>query len=405
MTSVKVRIVALTIALLVIMGAVLDCSKRNPVKRDEPTVTWARAYGSDQIDIGRSVAVSSTGGYLVAGYTRPMTQGSADICLLATDAKGDSLWSRVWGGPEDDVGWSAAATDDGGYLVAGWIQTLSANQTEMYIVKVDASGGTIWERTLVAGEQQWASSAAKTDDGGFVVVGGISTVGMVYYCAYLVKLNSSGDTLWTKKYNYRSRSSGYAVAQIRDGGYLVAGYTFRGDGYDGYVVKTDSVGDTVWTRTIGGEPDDVAYSVVETIDGDYVFAGYTESSGAGRKDVWVVKVSPFGGIVWERTFGGPQHDYGYSVAATADGGCVVVGTLHAPDSAGRDMYLIRLDVAGDSLWTRRHGTSADEEGYSVACTHDGGYIVTGTTHSSAIGHGTYADIYVVKTDANGEVAD
>lgn len=391
------------LALFVATGALLHCHKRNPVKKDEPVITWTRAFGSNQIEQGQSVALTSDGGYLIAGYTQNMTPGSADFCLLATDAKGDSLWSRVWGNSAEDIGMSIVADGSGGYLLVGMTESEATGIDEIYMARIDGAGGTVWEKTLSPGERQWAMSVAKTNDSGFVLAGGLYTSDPHHRSwAYLVRINSQGDTLWTRKYAKASAEVATSVISVRDGGYVLAGASSNGyNRYDGYLVKTDAIGDTVWTRTFGGAEEDIVNSVTETVDGSYVAVGHTVSSGAGSKDIWVVKFSSTGELIWERTFGEANWDHGRSVAATPDGGCIVVGTLF---SNGREVYLIKLDAAGDSLWTQLHGVSGGEFGMAVALTPDGGYIVAGVTHSPEIGHNTYADIYLIKTDAHGKVS-
>ncbi|MHC4540800.1 MAG: hypothetical protein ACYS74_13625, partial [Planctomycetota bacterium] len=157
---------------------------------------------------------------------------------------------------------------------------------------------------------------------------------------------------------------GSSVQQTTDGDYIVAGYTYSfGTGSsDVYLIKTDPSGDTLWTRTYGGSDIDYGYSVLQTTDGDYIVAGETQSFGAGPGDVYLIKTDPSGDTLWTRTYGGNGHDWGQSVQQTTDGGYIVSGQTNSFGPGQADVYLIKTDAVGDTLWTRTYGGYYYEEG-------------------------------------------
>jgi hypothetical protein len=181
-------------------------------------------------------------------------------------------------------------------------------------------------------------------------------------------------------------------------GYIIAGYTnsFGAGNSDVYLIKTNSAGDTLWTRTYGGGEDDVGYSVQQTTDGGYVIAGYTNSFGAGNSDVYLIKTDASGDTLWTRTYGSNNNDYGYSVQQTEDGGYVIAGYTRFYS----DVYLIKTDSLGGTLWTRTYGGVDNDYGYSVQQTTDVGYVIVGLTESFGAG---YSDVYLIKTDPDGIV--
>jgi hypothetical protein len=164
-----------------------------------------------------------------------------------------------------------------------------------------------------------------------------------YYDFYLVKIDSLGDTLWTKTYGGSSSDRAYSVQQTADGGYVVAGYTSSfGTGLnDFYLVKTDSQGDTLWTRTYGGDGDDIARSVQQAADGGYVLAGSTESFGAGNSDFYLVKTDSQGDTLWTRTHGGSSHENANCAQQTTDGGYIVAGYSYSFGAGEYDFYLVK----------------------------------------------------------------
>ena len=106
----------------------------------------------------------------------------------------------------------------------------------------------------------------------------------------------------------------------------------------------------VWDRTYGGAEDDVAYSIVALADGGFAVAGYTKSKGNGGRDMWVLRLDEAGNVVWDKTFGGAWGDVASSIVALSDGGFAVAGKTDSKiDSNQRvaDMRVLRLDEAGN----------------------------------------------------------
>jgi hypothetical protein len=149
---------------------------------------------------------------------------------------------------------------------------------------------------------------------------------------------------------------GYSVQPTFDGGYIIAGATssYGAAGKDVYLVKTNSAGDTVWTRRYGGPGDDEANSVRQTSDGGYIIAGYTESYGVigtDGGDVWLIKTDGAGDTDWTRTFGGPEYDCGWSVQQTSDDGYIIAGTTRSFGAGDNDVCLVRTDANGNDVKT------------------------------------------------------
>ncbi|MDI6841007.1 MAG: T9SS type A sorting domain-containing protein [bacterium] len=297
---------------------------------------------------------------------------------------------------------SAGQTQDGGYALAGWAWC-SPDVRRVYLIKTDQAGNLLWTKryTGVANHDE-GYSVAETQDGGYIIAGFTGEMGPSIWCnAWLIKTNSSGDTIWTKMYG-SGGEGGYSVAQTTDGGYIVAGISLKYGpvNWDIYLIKTDSAGNSLWTKTYGGPNNDYGYSVAQTEDGGYIIAGYTKSYGAGGYDVYLIKTDKVGDILWTKTYGGTRDDYGYSVAQTEDGGYIIAGETKSYGTGTplySNVYLIKTDPVGNTLWTKTYGGASSEMGYSVAQTQDGGYITAGLTFS----WGGSPDAYLIKTDPTG----
>jgi hypothetical protein len=319
------------------------------------------------------------------------------LLLFSLPAFSQQRWERTYGGASDEGGWSVRQTSDGGYIVAGYTGSFG-NGTQVYLIKANASGDTLWTRHYWRGSgSECGRSVQQTLDGGYIIGGWIDYYGT--YQAYLIKTNASGDTLWTRYYGGQGSDFGFSVQQTSDTGYIVAGaYDYSGFTPQAYLIKTNPLGDTLWTRTYGGTGSDGFNSVQLTTDGGYVVAGGTYSSGNNSIQVYLIKTNASGVALWTRNYGGAYYDYGYSVHQTSDGGFIVAGDY---DYSGpnEQVYLIKTNASGDSLWTRNYGGTDYERGYSVQQTSDGGYIVAGQTAS----FGNAFQVYLIKTDANGNV--
>jgi hypothetical protein len=360
--------------------------------------SWWRTYGGASEDRGYSVRQTSDSGYIIAGYT-----WYYDVYLIKTDASGDTLWTRTYGGTNDDVGLSVRQTSDSGYIIAGYTESFGAGTGDVYLIKTNASGDTLWTRTYGDSSSDHGYSVQQTSDGGYIIAGETWSFGAGSYDVYLIKTNASGDTLWTRTYGGTRADGGNSVQQTSDSGYIIAGGTqsFGAGSCDVYLIKTNASGDTQWTRTYGETYDDMGWSVQQTSDGGYIIAGITLSFGAGGCDVYLIKTDANGDTLWTRTYGGTSYDAGHSVQQTSDGGYIIAGITLTFGAGGIDVYLIKTNASGDTLWTRTYGGTDNDWGNSVQQTSDGGYIIAGYTES--FGAGSY-DVYLIKTDTSGQVA-
>jgi hypothetical protein len=364
---------------------------------------FAKTIGGGNDDGANSIIQSSDGGYAVAGWTSSFGAGYWDIYVVKLGSAGNVLWTKTIGGSKYEVANSIIQSSDGGYVVAGWTSSFVAGYYyDIYVVKLDSAGNVLWTKTIGGSYNDWANSIIQSSDGGYVVVGSTSSFGAGIGDIYVVKLDSAGNVLWTKTIGGSSDDFASSIIQSSDGGYVVAGETYSfGAGWDIYVVKLDSAGNVLWTKTIGGSYNDWANSIIQSSDGGYVVAGETESFGAGVTDIYVVKLDSAGNVLWTKTIGGSSDDFASSIIQSSDGGYVVAGaTLSFVAGYYYDIYVVKLDSAGNVLWTKTIGGSSDDFASSIIQSSDGGYVVAGETYSFGAGIG---DIYVVKMDANGNV--
>ena len=210
---------------------------------------------------------------------------TSNIEVLLLDLDADEFPTQIHAGhtssaaAHEDEGFSVAQTMDGGYIVAGDTWSFGAGGSDVWLIKTDASGNEIWNKTFGGSGNDGASEVQQTADSGYVIVGG----------SFLYKTDTDGNEQWTQLI-FDSNSS---VDQTSDAGYIVAGHKFNQQRKrDVKLLKTDGDGNELWTRTFGGaNENDHGWSVRETTDGGYIIAGTTRSFGsfgAGNPDVWLI---------------------------------------------------------------------------------------------------------------------
>jgi hypothetical protein len=208
-------------------------------------------------------------------------------------------------------------------------------------------------------DQTYIYSVQQTTDTGFIITGATGNFSTPYIG--LIKTDKNGDTLWTKKYgNPNTTNIGYAVQQTFDGGYVVAGISNTSIGpYDIYLMKTNSTGDTLWTKSYGSPGNDYAYSIKQTTDSGFIIAGSIDYNGLGRSDAFLIKTNAHGDTLWTKSYGGDSIEYANAVELTTDGGFIFIGYTNSfgTNSYDFDIYLIKTDSIGDTLWTKTFGTT------------------------------------------------
>ncbi len=390
----------------------LNTFPSGPIPQEE----WNRTYGGSSDDVGTYGQQTKDGGYIITGYTSSYgadapfswlikVQHRGDLWLIKTDAEGQKEWDRTYGGLGKDLGFFVQQTKDEGYIIVGgkksfWI----IGSYDLWIIKTDAKGNVLWDRTFGGSGEDLGFSVQQTNDDGYIIAGYTSfTNGKK---AWIIKIDSQGNKQLDMATG-RADSEAASIGLTKDGGYIITGYTpSSGSGKeDVWLIKTNSKLHWDWLKTFGGPNRDLGLSVQETEDGGYIIAGLTESFGAGKGDVWLIKTDPKGDLEWDRTFGGSNFDSGASVQQTRDGGYIVTGyntttidnvgsysRLFNSDNIGR-VWLIKTDSEGIELWNETFGGTRNDWGNSVQETRDGGYIITGVTESYGAGK---EDVWLIK---------
>src|SRR3989442_10313638 len=330
--SAHFRAISLVIIVLALSVTISD-SRAIPVfsPSQGPTVSsWVKTYNWIGNSEAHSVDKTADGGYIVAGSTNETTwaiQGSppsvgsdSDGWLLKLDSSGRVQWQRSYRTPGIDALYKVKQTSDGGYIAVGLTRLPNWGDVNAWVLRVDSEGNVLWDNSYGGSQTDQANDVVQTNDGGFLVVGFTYSFGG--FPAWALRLNSGGGIVWQKGYNSTSsEGSANSVVATPDGGFVIAGYyrspitsaTFP----EVWLAKIDSNGGLVWQKTYSGGKSDLGYSVYQTSDGGLVVAGYTSSYGDAFSAIWVLRLDPQGGIIWQKAYGRggmKTFDEDYSVA-------------------------------------------------------------------------------------------
>jgi len=206
---------------------------------DNGTELWNRTFGGTDYDHGWSTQSTSDGGYIIVGGTDSF--GSGDLWLIKIDANGNESWNKTFGGEADDYGFLAKPTSDGGYMVAGTCSCGAGNK-DFWLIKTDADGNEIWNKTFGGEADDDMSSAQQTLDGGYIMTGYTSSFGAEVKDIWLVKTDANGNKSWDMSFGGMGDDVGSCVQQTSDGGYIITGSTQSSEAgdYDIWLIKVST---------------------------------------------------------------------------------------------------------------------------------------------------------------------
>jgi len=368
-------------------------------------ITFHKTYGRTEYNWAYSVRQTFDGGYIASGGSRNLNNPDNDAYIVKTDAYGDTLWTLLIAGVSDqDMAASVKQTTDSGFIVGGYTYDPLTFHYSPSLIRLNANGDTLWTKMY----RVWicnnihcsdvTTDVLQTSDGGFVITGRFETQPISgSRNVFLIKTDTVGNRLWSKVYESGTYCEPGYLVQTPDSGFLIAGWSNGSSLGDVYLIRTDEAGDTLWTRYFGGSSSDFAMSIEPTNDSGFVICGYTQSFGAGEWDIYLIKTDANGDTLWTRTYGGAGTDYGFSAWQTSDGGYIVSGrTLSF--STDDKVYLIKTDSLGNVLWSKIYGKSIYNYRNAVVPTDDGGYIIGAEYfHTDSLS----SDLYLIKTDADG----
>lgn len=406
-----------------------------------PAIDWQNTIGGSANDFLRSGLQTEDNGLLLGGYSVSPTSGDKsegvigggifdyDYWVVKTDSAGNIEWENTIGGNDNDRLYKITS-DSNGYILAGYSESIvSGDKTiarygvsDYWILKLNLDGDILWQKVFGGSSTDIAYSIECTSDGGYIV-GGSSASGISgnksqnsygSYDWWVLKLDSLGNLQWQKAIGGSSSDELRDIHQTADGGYIVAGFSSSGISgnksetvfgmSDYWIVKLDNLGNIVWQNTIGGSGYDQAMTVIQNSDGDFIVGGYSSSGISGEKtavskgnyDWWILKLDEIGSIIWQKTIGGSNIDYLYSIVQAQDTGYLLAGQSYSGLSGDKtlasfgnyDYWIVYVDTAFAIKWQNCFGGGDLDESHFVFEKPDGKIVVGGSSESGISGNKT-----------------
>ena len=380
-----------------------------------PTATNAIGdlqWGSTPSELPEWLGLNATTGAIDVDTSNPKTL--ENLVLTAVDqgdlASASTLplsiavygpeWIATLGGGNNEIDYSVAVGSDGSLFITGYTQSAGAGSSDVLLAKYDASGELQWQRTLGGSAGDLGYSVAVGSDGSAYVAGYTNSDGAGGSDILLAKYNASGALHWQRTLGGIASEPGYAVAVASDGSVYVGGSTNSAGvgGSDALLAKFNASGVLQWQRTLGGSNAEFGYSIAVGSDGSVYFSGSTASIGAGGSDALLAKFNASGALQWQRILGGSANESGNSVVIGSDGAVYVGGYTSSIGAGGNDALLIKYDASGALQWQRTLGGNSHDYGPSIAIGSDGAVYVGGYASSEGAGGD---DALLARYDASG----
>ncbi|RCR70525.1 hypothetical protein [Larkinella punicea] len=289
-------------------------------------IVWKKTLGGSAIDWGFAITIATDGGIVVAGRTHStdgdpsgFKGGLGDFWIVKLTDSGTIVWQKTLGGSIGEEAFAITATSDGGVVAVGYTFSNNGDVTDhkgstitsdFWVVKLNSTGGLVWQKSFGGSGEEYARSITKTADGGFLVAG-------------------------------RTESNDYDVSGNHGS-------------FDFWVIKITSTGNLVWQKTLGGSAFDEVYGIVALADGGCVVAGHTSSNNGdvigyhGNQDTWVARLAGDGTLAWQKPLGGSGSDGCRALALTADHGYLLAGSTNSTNGdvvnnrGNQDAWVVKL---------------------------------------------------------------
>lgn len=363
-------------------------------------LVYEKLYQDSGIHSGYDIKPTSDNGYIITGFSNPTeTIGGQELVLIKIDSLGEVEWSSNYGDASGDFGYAVIETYDGGFLAVGTLNSFATSSDDVFMVKTDPDGNFLWEKVFEATTGELAADIVEVpSDSGFAVVG------KTHEYQYLLRMDKYGDTLWTK--TYLDTGILHSISLTSDGGFIMAGQHYGHIGgvlaMRGHLLKTDANGIEVWAQHFDGGGGEELYDAYELASGEFVAVGRSlEDTPPPKTNAILRKVDANGDFLWYQTYGEILYEENFlGICPTNENGFVMVGTAQKFTGTNQhiDLYLIKTDDLGTTIWEREFGDEYPnyEDGFAVCQSSDGGFVACGSKSNSSEIY-----LYVVKCNDNG----
>ena len=312
--------------------------------------------------------------------------------------EGDMLWYQAYGGLLDDKPFALLPTADGGWMIGAETYSFGAGSTDAWLIRLNSHGDTLWSNTYGDIFHQYVESLIPANDSGWLLIANQLSNTLN---AWIARVGENGETTWTWLYNGEAEDEFITALPLPDG-CLAAGHTMSigAGGSDQWLVRFNDVGDTLWTRNWGGWNTEQTNFLMPTNDGGSLLIGSTTSFSPLGQQVTLWRNNDQGDSLWLRVYGDDEPQEATDIVAVPDGGWLLscVAYFHFGYSVD-DIWLLRVDENGNEIWSKYYGSPNNEVIAKIMPLADGGWLLAGTAHPNGPQD---PDFYLLRVDANGD---
>jgi len=294
-----------------------------------------------------------TDGYLLIG-NEFFESGQVSGYVAWINNQGDLEWMKILSEGATGKLFSGIAANDG-FVVFGLSLQSIGWASSVWAVKLDITGNIIWSRTYDLSTDSAARSGLLTDDGDYLLAGYLDSKGDGNYDFYLLKLNTNGDIIWNNTYGGDGSQKAYSITRANDGYVVVGDIQLPNSATDAWVLKVDQAGKVLWNRSVGVKAADSAAVISMSEDGNYLVGGFTFSFGEGNRDIFLFKISEKGNVMWSCTQGDSGYQEAYQVLDVGKNQYIIVGWTDPPKEtsligkAQYDFYFVKISPQNANL--------------------------------------------------------
>ena len=369
------------------------------IERKDKQIGFAEIIGAEKLDEAKGiVATHKKDGYIVVGNTNSFGNGKPDAWIVRMDNDGLVDWKRTYGDIKADEIQNIIATPDGHYLAVGMTTSKSNGKQDAWLLKLNEKGRLVWEKRIGGSLMDVVLDAALMSNGDYVMTGFVQMKKDDKVDMLVKRIDVDGNEIWSKNFGGEAWDIGMSIVATKGDNILVGGHTesVTNGKEDAWIVKLSGEGNEIWSKNFGGEEKDVVASLAYDAQTDGCFAvGHTESFGNGMADVWVLKIDKDGKDVWKNAIGGEKADMGKDIIITEDGNLAITGFTMSYGKGFSDVWLLKMSNAGSLLWKKEYGTAGTDGANVILEDEQGNFIMAGATTKQL------ADMWVIKVDKAG----
>lgn len=382
------------ICFLPLLIASLYCSAQN---------NFQKTIGGEKFERALFIDHTSDDGYIVCGYSNSFGGGSYDMYVVKLDKAANIQWQKTFGGSRTDIGWGVKELKDKTFLLFGAIGIDSTND-DVFITRLDANGNQLWQKTYGNEKYERCTQMLTTTDGNFLLIGQRNVGPDNNIDSYILKIDDKGNLLWEKCFGGSLPERTFYGGEVPNGDFLISGsiLPYASAKADIFLLRINKHGELIWTKTIGDEKvHDIIHSFCRNSDKKtYTLTGYSQTTKEGFHEGLFIQIDENGNLLKKQTYDTGEDMRLMHSEETPDGDFIVAGYTRKDISKNiNDAVLLKFNKDGKAQWIKTFGQpDKDDQGYWIVVNKDGTYTFVGYTHSV----GTNGDVWMIKTNANGE---